>query len=56
MKIEFKDKSYLEIKRDGDKVVVVIQAKDHQNSLKKITNSVEIDMEEFKKIIREVNS
>lgn len=56
MKIEFEDKSYLEIKKNDDKVVVVIQAKDHQNSLKKITNSVEIGLEDFKKIIVEITS
>lgn len=56
MKIQFEDKSYLEIKRSADpeKIMVVIQAKDQKNSLKKITNCVEIDIEQFKKIIKEI--
>jgi hypothetical protein len=58
MKIEFEDKSYVEVSKsnDPDKVYITIQAKDHQNSLKKITNSVEITLDQFKKIISEVSS
>ena len=58
MKIEFDDRSYLEISKSGDpdKIIVTIQAKDHLNSLKKITNSVEISLAEFKKICFEINN
>jgi hypothetical protein len=58
MKIEFDDRSYLEISKgvEPEKVYITIQAKDHLNSLKKITNSVEISLEDFKKIYSEVNS
>jgi tRNA threonylcarbamoyladenosine modification (KEOPS) complex Pcc1 subunit len=54
MKIEFEDKSFIEIKKSNDKVIIMIQAKDHTNSLKKITNAVEITAEEFKKLISDV--
>lgn len=53
MKIVFDDKSYIDIHKSDhpDKVVVVISSKDGSNPLKKITNSVEVTMEEFKKLI-----
>lgn len=53
MKIEFEDRSYLEIKKtdSGDKVLITISAKDHLNPLKKITNSVDIDLLKFKELI-----
>lgn len=55
MKIEFDDKSYIEIiKSDEGKVVIMIQAKDHDNHLKKITNAVELTAEQFKELISEV--
>lgn len=56
MKIQFEDKSYLEIKKspNPDKIMIVIQARDQKNSLKKITNCVEIDLEQFKKIAQEI--
>jgi nitrate reductase NapAB chaperone NapD len=55
MKIVFDDKSFIECKRSDNpgKVVIVIQAKDHDNPLKKITNAVEVTDEEFKKLISE---
>jgi hypothetical protein len=58
MKIEFEDKSYLEIikSKDPDKIFIIIQAKDHNNALKKITNTVEITLDQFKKIYSEINS
>lgn len=55
MKIQFSDKSFIEAKKIGDgKVLFVIQAKDHENPLKKITNAVELSAEEFKKLISDV--
>lgn len=56
MKIEFEDKSHVEIKRSTEpgKVLITIQAKDHENSLKKITNCVEITDEQFKQLISDV--
>jgi len=56
MKIEFPDKSYIECRKSDNpgKVIISISAKDHQNALKKITNSVEITNEEFKKLISDV--
>jgi len=56
MKIQFEDNSYIEIKKDssGDSIFVVIQAKDQMNDRKKITNTVKLTIEEFKKLISDV--
>ncbi len=56
MKIEFEDKSWLEIKKDNDKITIAIQAKDFNNKFKKITNMVEISIEEFFNIVKELKS
>lgn len=56
MKIEFEDKSWLEIKKERDKVCIIIQAKDFNNKFKKITNVVEISMEEFFNIVKEIKN
>lgn len=56
MKIQFEDKSYIECRKSDNpgKIVIVISAKDHANSLKKITNAVEITAAEFKLLISDV--
>lgn len=56
MKITFEDSSYIECKKSDTpgKIVIIIQAKDHLNPLKKITNAIEMSMEEFKKLISEL--
>lgn len=54
MKIQFDDKSQVECHKDGDKIIITIQAKDHLNPLKKITNAVELTKEEFAKLISEI--
>lgn len=56
MKIEFNDKSYIECRKSNNpgKIILVISAKDHENPLKKITNAVEIELEEFKKLISDI--
>ena len=54
MKIEFEDNSYVEIKKNNDKIIIVISAKDHQNNLKKIVNAVELTSEEFNKLISDI--
>lgn len=56
MKIEFKDKSYIECNKSDNpgKIVIVISAIDYENPLKKITNAVELTVEEFKKLISEM--
>jgi len=53
MKIEFDDKSYIEVTRSNvpGKVIVVIGARDQQNPLKKIINCVEIDENQLKDLI-----
>ncbi len=58
MKIQFEDKSYIECKKSDTpgKITVMISAKDHQNPLVKITNTVELTPEEFKRLISDVNS
>lgn len=56
MKITFEDKSYIDCQRSANpgKVVISISAKDHVDPLKKITNAVEITIEEFKSLISDV--
>jgi len=57
MKITFDDKSYLDIRISNNpgNIYVIVSAKDKDNDLKRITNSVEITIEQFKKIIGELN-
>lgn len=56
MKIEFEDKSYIECckSNQSDKVIIIVTAKDHENPLKKITNTVELTVSEFKKLISDI--
>ncbi len=56
MKITFEDKSYIDCAKSANpgKVIITISAKDHTDSLKKITNAVEITIEEFKKLISDI--
>jgi len=55
MKIQFDDGSYVEIKKsDGDKLLVIVAAKDHLNPLKKITNAAEITKEQLKQLLSDV--
>jgi len=57
MKIEFEDKSYIEFKKtnESDKITVVIQAKDFENPLKKITNTVELTKNQVKQLISDID-
>lgn len=57
MKIEFDDKSYIEVNKSDNpgKIVIAISAKDHENPLKRITNAVEITTEQFKKLVADVS-
>lgn len=55
MKILFEDKSYVEIKKSPEgKFFVIVSAKDAENSLKNVTNAVEITEKEFKYLISDV--
>jgi nitrate reductase NapAB chaperone NapD len=56
MKIDFSDKSYVEIKKSDNpgKLLIIVQAKDYLNPLKKITNTVELTAEEFKSLISDL--
>lgn len=56
MKITFEDKSYIECKKSDypGKIIIIISAKSHDNPLRKITNAVEIDLNEFKKLISDI--
>ncbi len=56
MKITFEDKSYIECRKSDNpgKIVVMISARDASNPLKKITNAVELTIEEFKQMISDV--
>ena len=56
MKINFDDKSFLEVVRSSNpgKILISIQAKDYNNPQTKITNSVEITEEQFKQIVSSI--
>jgi nitrate reductase NapAB chaperone NapD len=56
LKIDFDDKSYIEVKNSDEpgKVIIIISAKDHLNAQKKIINSVEITKEQFDLLIGDV--
>ena len=57
MKISFDDKSSVEF-RNSDKpgfIYIIISAKDKDNQLKKITNSVEITSKQFKELQSDLN-
>lgn len=54
MKISFDDKSYIECKRNNDQILLIISAKDPSNPLKKIINCVELDNDQFKKLISDI--
>lgn len=56
MKIEFSDKSYVDCQKSSQpgKIVIIISAKDGTDPLKKITNAVELTLEEFNKLISNV--
>lgn len=56
MKIQFDDKSYIECQKLNNKIVIIVSAKDYNNPLKKITNSVDLSIEEFKKLISDVQT
>jgi len=57
MKIQFDDKSYIDCHKSEDgKIVIIVSAKDYDNPLKKITNSVELSIEDFKKLISDVQT
>lgn len=57
MKIEFDDKSYIEVIKSASpgKIMISIQAKDYENPLKKITNSVEITKAQFQQLLEQLN-
>jgi hypothetical protein len=56
MKIIFDDKSYIDCYKSDQpgKIMMVIAAKDATDPLKKITNAVELSMDEFKKLISDI--
>ena len=55
-KITFDDNSFIEIKKSNEpgKVLIIIQARDHLNNLKKITNCIEITDEQFKELVSNI--
>lgn len=56
MKITFDDNSYLEIKKSNNenKLYIIISARDSENFKKKITNCVEITIEQFKELVSDI--
>jgi hypothetical protein len=56
MRIDFEDTSYVEITQtNSGKILLSIGAKSCDDPRKKIINSVELTMSEFKKITAEIN-
>ena len=55
-RITFEDKSFIEIKKasNPDKILVLIQAKDGDNTLKKITNCVELDKTDLETLLADL--
>jgi hypothetical protein len=56
MKIVFEDKSYVDIVKSNEpgKIIITIQAKDTTNALKKISNSVDLTLEQWQQLINGV--
>lgn len=56
MKIQFEDNSYIECYKSNknSNIIIIVSAKDYNNPLKKIVNSVELTPEEFKKLTSEI--
>lgn len=56
MKIKFKDGSYIECVKshNSDKILFCISAKDYDNTLKRVNNTIELTIDEFKQLISEV--
>lgn len=55
MKIEFEDKSYLEISKSQDKIIISVSAIDYNNPQKTICNSVEISNSQFYEILKSLS-
>jgi hypothetical protein len=57
MKIIFDDRSYIDCYKSNQpgKIMIAISAKDATDPLKKITNAVELSVDEFKKLISDVS-
>ena len=55
MKIDFNDKSFIEISKTNDnKIIVHISARDGFDPLKRVNNSVELTVEQFQQLINGV--
>lgn len=56
MKIQFDDKSYIQVRKSDNpgKIIITIAARDGEDALKKITNAVEITMAEFTQLISDI--
>jgi hypothetical protein len=56
MKISFEDNSYVEVRMspEPDKVIILISSRDANNPRTKITNSCEITLKEFAKLISDI--
>lgn len=55
-KIQFEDKSYIEVQKSQEpgKIMITIRANDANNLLKKIINSVEITTEQLQQLVAEI--
>ena len=55
MRIDFEDKSYVEIRRSTEpsKLLLLIQARDYSDPMKRITNSVELTEQQLMQLTSE---
>lgn len=54
MKLQFDKHSYLEMLRQEDKIIIIVQAQDEKDTLKVITNACELTVEQFKEMCKEL--
>ena len=54
MKIQFDKHSYIEMFKEDNKIVIIVQAQDGSNKLKTISNACEITIEEFKSLYEDL--
>lgn len=56
MKVSFKDGSYIDCQKSiaGDKVIIILSAKDNENPLKRVNNACELTIDEFKQLISDM--
>lgn len=54
MKVKFDDKSCIEVTKNADKIILVLYAKDSENTRKTIISSCEMTKEQFDALYKSV--